>query len=211
MNKKILIADDHTIVSRGLLYLINMHFDAYNIDEVSSLKDLFKALEANDYDFLILDINLSDGSSVEHIPGIISKYPLLSILVHSMMAEEVYAKKLMQMGISGFLKKNSTEKETIEALDAFLSGEKYMSRSLKESFFNGKGSNDENIFNRLSITELKVLGLFLKGHRLKEIAAELNVAQQTIATYKARAFKKLGTENVFEIKRLSEIYNVNFD
>ncbi len=66
------------------------------------------------------------------------------------------------------------------------------------------------MFQHLSITELKVLGSILKGNKTKEIVSEMNVAQQTIATYKTRIFKKLGTDNIFDIQKLAELYNINF-
>ncbi|MEI9913220.1 MAG: response regulator transcription factor [Bacteroidota bacterium] len=209
--KKILIADDHSIVSRGLRYLITLNFTGSQIIEVSSLKELLLRLPSDNYTHLILDLNLDDGNSLDVLPEVTGKYPDLYILIYSMASEEVFGKKLMQFNISGFLSKKSAEDEVVRALQVFLQGGIFLSKKLKRSIdsANQDGSG-ENVFQHLSITELKVLGSILKGNKTKEIAGEMNVAQQTIATYKTRIFKKLGTDNIFEIQKLAELYNINF-
>lgn len=209
--KKILIADDHSIVSRGLQYLITFNFSDCQITEVLSLRELMKTLAAEEYTHLILDLNLEDGNSIEVLPEITQKYPHIYILIYSMVSEEVFGKKLMQYNISGFLSKKSAEDEIVRALQIFLQGGVFMSRSLKRSIErNIKQESNENIFQHLSITELKVLGLILKGYKTKEIAGELGVTQQTIATFKSRIFKKLTTDNIFDIQKLARLYNISF-
>lgn len=209
--RKILIADDHSIVSRGLQYLITLNFENCAITQVYSLKDLLQTLPTDDFTHLILDLNLDDGNSIDVLPQITQKYPDILILIYSMASEEVFGKKLMQFNISGFLSKKSDESEVVRALQVFLQGGIFISRKLKRSIDSlDEDYTTHNVFSELSITELKVLGLVLKGLKTKEIATELSVTQQTIATYKSRIFKKLDTENVFEIQKLAELYNINF-
>ena len=209
--RKILIADDHSIVSRGLQYLITLNFENCAITQVYSLKDLLQTLPTDDFTHLILDLNLDDGNSIDVLPQITQKYPDILILIYSMASEEVFGKKLMQFNISGFLSKKSDESEVVRALQVFLQGGIFISRKLKRSIDSlDEDYTTHNVFADLSITELKVLGLVLKGLKTKEIATELSVTQQTIATYKSRRFKKLNTENVFEIQKLAELYNINF-
>lgn len=120
--KKILIADDHSIVSRGLRYLITLNFSGCIITEVSSLKELLLRLPSDDFTHLILDLNLDDGNSIDVLPEVTGKYPDLYILIYSMASEEVFGKKLMQFNISGFLSKKSPEDEVVRALQVFLQG-----------------------------------------------------------------------------------------
>ena len=214
MNKgeKVLIVDDHAIVARGLKYLIDLNFSNCQVFVTGSIETMRKMLQESHYTHLILDINLTDGNSLEAIPELKKNYPNLNILVHSMVSEEIYGKKLMQMDISGFLSKNSSESEIITALRIFFEGETYISKNLRKVLFsNGNKEVRVSMFSELSAMELKVLGLMLKGGKTKEISVSLDVAQQTIATYKSRIFKKLGTENVFDIKRMAEIENLSFD
>jgi len=150
--KKIIIADDHSIVSRGLNYLISLNFDNKTITEVSSLSDLMKALQAEEFTHLILDLNFDDGNSIEKIPEITSKYPGLLILIYSMASEEVFGKKLMQYNISGFLSKKSNETEIVRALQVFLEGGIFLSKKLRASLENKNPDQaEQNVFQQLSI------------------------------------------------------------
>ena len=209
--KKILIADDHSIVSRGLHYLISLNFEDWNITQVPSLSELMNILPSGGFSHLILDLNLDDGNSIDKLPEITRLYPELAILIYSMASEEVFGKKLMQFNISGFLSKRSSESEIVRALTVFLQGGIFVSKKLKRVLdaAGDEGSN-QNLFLSLSLTELKVLGLLLQGNKTKEIANVLGVTQQTIATLKTRIFKKLGTENIFEIQKMAELYSINF-
>ncbi|MBS1669249.1 MAG: response regulator transcription factor [Bacteroidetes bacterium] len=213
MNKgeKVLIVDDHAIVARGLKYLIDLNFSNCQVFVTGEIETMRKMLRESHYTHLILDINLTDGNSLEVIPELKKVYPSLHILVHSMVSEEIYGKKLMQMDISGFLSKNSSESEIITALRIFFEGETYISKNLRKVLFSNNKETRVSMFSDLSAMELKVLGMMLKGGKTKEISVSLDVAQQTIATYKSRIFKKLGTENVFDIKRMAEIENLTFD
>ena len=168
-------------------------------------------LPTDSFTHLILDLNLDDGSSLDVLPEILEKYPDLDILIYSMASEEVFGKKLLPFNISGFLSKKSEEGEIIQALKVFFEGGIYISKKLRKLRNQlSEKQTENNFFQSLSLNELKVLGLLLKGNKTKEIANEFNVAQQTIATYKSRIFKKLGTENIFEIQKLAELYNINF-
>lgn len=191
-------------------YLIALNFPNSVVTEVSSLKQLIQTLQGEEFSHLILDLNLDDGNSLDVLPEITKKYPDLLILIYSMASEDVFGKKLMQYNISGFLSKKSAEEEIVRALKVFLQGGIFVSKRLRRSIDNQNEDTRENMFHQLSMTELKVLGLLLKGFKTKEIATELNVTQQTIATFKSRIFKKLGTENIFEIQKLAELYDVSF-
>ncbi|MES1214612.1 MAG: response regulator transcription factor [Bacteroidota bacterium] len=198
------------MVSRGLRYLIALNFGNPDVTEVSSLSQLMQTLQGNEYTHLILDLNLDDGNSLDVLPEITTKYPDLLILIYSMASEDVFGKKIMQYNISGFLSKKSAEDEIVRALQVFLQGGIFVSKKLRRSIDTKNEQSGESMFHQLSITELKVLGLLLKGFKTKEIATELNVTQQTIATFKSRIFKKMGTENIFEIQKLSELYGISF-
>ncbi|MBS1669577.1 MAG: response regulator transcription factor [Bacteroidetes bacterium] len=209
---KVLIVDDHAIVARGLKYLIDLNFTNYQVFVTGSIESMKRMLIESEFTHLILDINLTDGNSMESIPEIQKLYPNLHILVHSMVSEEIYGKKLMQLNISGFLSKNSSESESLIALRIFLDGETYISKNLRKALFSSTGKEVQtSMFSELSAMELKVFGMMLKGGKTKEIAVALDVAQQTIATYKSRIFKKMGTENIFDLKRMAEIENLSFD
>ncbi|MEI9913213.1 MAG: response regulator transcription factor [Bacteroidota bacterium] len=206
--KNILIVEDHRIVSRGLQYLITLNFQSCVVSEVVSLEKMQLVLPAGSFTHLILDLALGDCNAMEVLPDVIEQYPQLKVLVYSMAQEGVYGRKILQAGTSGFLSKSADEKEILRALKIFLVGGVYMSEALK-SLGSGESRNtDYKAFLKLSVNELRVLGLILKGNNTKAIAGQLNVRSQTIGTYKARIFTKLGTNNLFNIQKLADLYNI---
>ena len=95
-------ADDHAIVSKGLSYLFSLNFPECDITEASTIKEALKHLSTKSFTHLILDLNLSDGYSLDYIPRIIEENPLLYILVYSMASEDIFGRKLLGMNTSGF-------------------------------------------------------------------------------------------------------------
>ena len=209
-NIKLLIADDHPIILKGLKYIILQHFPDCPFEEVSSVYELNKTLANGSFTHLILDLNLNDGTALDVLPDITTQYPDLHILIYSMASEDIYARNLLNFRISGFMSKNSSEMEILNALHVFFEGGYYISRSLKTKMQGLSQKPDTNIFSTLSASELKVLSNMLKGYRSKEIASIMGVKPQTVTTYKSRIFEKLGTNNILDIQRLADLYNVSF-
>ncbi len=209
-NIKLLIADDHPIILKGLKYIILQHFPDCPFEEVSSVYELNRILAANNFTHLILDLNLNDGTALDILPDITNRYPDLHILIYSMASEDIYARNLLNFRISGFMSKNSSETEILNALHVFFEGGYYISRSLKTKMQGLNQNADTNIFSTLSPSELKVVINMLKGYRSKEIASLMGVKPQTVTTYKSRIFEKLGTNNILDIQRLADLYNVSF-
>jgi two-component system, NarL family, invasion response regulator UvrY len=208
---KILIIDDHAIVSRGLEFIIHNNFKNAVIINDNSIRGMFDILEKNKgITHLILDLNLIDGNSLDYMHKLTEQYPELPILIHSMASEEIYSKILLQFNISGYLSKSSNEEEITTALKVFLSGNLYFSKKVRKLLFaNNKDVPDgKKLTKQLSVMELRVLEHILKCESSKEIANHLNIAKQTVATYKNRIFAKLGTSNIFEIKKLTDLNNI---
>jgi two-component system invasion response regulator UvrY len=209
ISKKILLADDHAIVSKGLSYLFSLNFPECEITEARGLKEMLKLLSSDYFTHLILDLNLSDGCSLDYIPEIIKENPLLDILIYSMAPEDIFGRKILAMNTSGFLSKTASATEVVRAITIFLQGGVYKSSQLKQLLSHSESKIGDNIFLSLSASEFRVLALILKGKRTKEISNELKLADQTIGTFKSRIFKKLGTDNIFEINKLAELNGAN--
>lgn len=204
----LLIADDHPIILKGLRHLILQHFPSYAFDNTSSIFEMEQALANKKYTHLILDLHLTDGTTLDVLPRIKTTYPDLHILVYSMASEDIYARKLLSLNVSGFLSKSAQESEIVHALRIFFNGGYYISHTLRAMELASDGS--QNRFKTLSTSELKVLSMVLKGYKGKEIAAQLNVKPQTVTSYKSRIFSKLGTSNILDIQKIADLYNINF-
>lgn len=209
--QKILISDDHSIIRRGLKYILSTHFENYAIDELHSIAETLNYLKTNSPDFAIFDLQLSDGNMLEALPNIIALYPQLDILIYSMSSEDIYAKRILQLGAKGFLNKDADEQEVIRALQLFLSGQSYISYRLNNLLVNdlmkNKNKNNENIFADLSNREIEVAHHLLDGKSIKEISGQMNLHANTVITYKNRVFEKLSINNLVELASLANLYN----
>ena len=123
MPPKILIADDHSMIRKGLKLNIQLSLGYTDIEEVATCNDLMKELVKKKYSHLILDIILSDGSTLEVIPNIRRVYPDLNILVFSMQPAEIYGEALKQYGINYYLSKSAGDEEMLLVLQKFLLNE----------------------------------------------------------------------------------------
>jgi two-component system, NarL family, invasion response regulator UvrY len=209
--KKILICDDHSIIRRGLKFILSNHFPEYEIKEVHSIKDTLTSIKNNKPNFAILDLQLSDGNMIEALPNIIGLYPKLDILIFSMSAEEIYAKRILQMGTKGFLHKNADEEEVLRALTIFLSGQNYISQKLNDIMINdlrgNSGKINENPFANLSMREVEVTRHLLEGDNIKDISQRMDLHANTVVTYKHRLFDKLSIRTLVDLGNLARIYN----
>jgi two-component system, NarL family, invasion response regulator UvrY len=209
--KKILICDDHTIIIRGLKFILNTHFKAYQVDEVHSIKETMAYLKKSKPDFAILDLQLSDGNMIETLPNIFLVYPTLDVLIFSMTSEEIYAKRILQQGAKGFLNKDADEEEVLRALKIFLGGENYISQRLNNlivnNIRNNKSGLGENPFVSLSNREIEVVQHLLSGKPIKLISEQMNLHANSIVTYKGRLFSKLGIKNLVDLTNLAKVYD----
>jgi len=203
LETRILIADDHSMIRKGLKLYLQVDLGYGDIQEVANCNELMKELVRKKYTHLILDIILSDGSTLEVIPNICRVYPDLKILVFSMQPAEIYGEALKQYGIKYYISKTAGEEEIIKALNSFLKNENPPFRP------NGIPHAD-NPFTTLAPRELEILHYLLKGLGTKDIAETLNLKMNTVSTIKTRIFEKTSAANIKELIELATLYNVNY-
>lgn len=204
MSHKFLIADDHMIVRRGLQNLLHDQFGATEVLEASTCKELLDRLEKWEPDVLILDLQMTDGSALEHLESICERHPNMRVLVYSMRSEKIYAQRVLALGGFGFLSKESSEEEVVRAIRRVLQGKDYLSPTT-ESRIIDQGldpATRTDPFSLLSDREVEVMEDLLQGLGVKEISVRFKVQPTTIATYKARLFDKLGVTNLLELQSL---------
>ena len=202
MHPKILIADDHSMIRKGLKLNIQLTLGYADIEEVATCNDLMKELVKKKYTHLILDIILSDGNTLEVIPNIRRVYPDLSILVFSMQPAEIYGEALKQYGINYYMSKSVGDEEMIRVLQKFMQNEMPVKRN--------DIHHQDNPFKTLAPRELEILHYVLKGIGTKEIGETLNLKMNTVSTVKNRIFEKTNAGNIKELMELATLYNVNY-
>jgi len=200
MQPKILLADDHSMIRKGIKILCESNLGYKGVEEVANCNQLMKALARKDFTHLVLDINLSDGSSLEILPNIRSLYPSLKITILSMQPADVYDKAMRHLGISHYISKSSPEEETVLLLRKFLQNDSPARMSLEPK--------DKNPFQGFTRRELEVLHYMIQGVGTNDIAKSLNLKWNTISTVKNRIFEKTNTKNIIELKELANLFQV---
>lgn len=203
MQHSILIADDHSMIRKGLKLYMQLNLGYTDITEASSCNELMKELVRKKYTHLVVDIILSDGNTLEILPNIRRVYPDLQIMVFSMQPREVYGEALKQYGINNYLSKSEGEDEIIQALQHFMKNETPLRKKEAVQF-------NENPFKTLAPRELEVLHYLLKGIGTKEIAETLNLRMNTVSTIKTRIYEKTSAGNIKELMDLATLYNLNY-
>ena len=197
----ILIADDHEIIRRGVRMIIESLPQQYQFIEAATCAEVLKTLSTRPVHYSILDMFLADGNLFSAMNEINAYSEQIKMLVYSMNAEKIYAGRLMQKGIRGFVSKQAPMEELESAIRCLLKGEIYLSSAAKENLFrNGKAVSSDNPIHSLSDRELEVVEYVAVGMGAKEIANKMNLDITTVSTYRRRAFEKLNVQNMIELK-----------
>lgn len=197
---RVIIADDHPVVLKGLKEIIAEHFDDVKIDINSRGYDLLNKIMDNDYDIILLDISLPDINGLELLKEIKKRKRKIPVLVLSMYPEENYAARALKGGAQGYVTKASASDELLLAVRKILSGKKYISPALAEKMLLDFESDTENpLHENLSDRELQVLCMIGKGKAVKEIAGELHLSTNTIRTFRTRILEKIGLKGTNEL------------
>jgi DNA-binding NarL/FixJ family response regulator len=197
---RILIADDHAVVRRGLRDILAEEFDETAFGEAENGERVLDLLRNDHWDVLVLDITMPGQSGIDILKHIRHKHPALPVLILSIHPEDQYAIRVLKAGASGYLTKDSAPAELVQAVRKILGGGKYVSLSLAEHIAThfAEDSN-KRPHDTLSERESQVMRLIASGKTSKEIAKELGLSVKTISTYRSRILEKMGLRTNAEI------------
>ena len=197
---KVLIADDHGIIRKGIKQILSRTSDIEVSAEASTGQEALEKIWTIHFDLVILDISLPGRNGLEILKQIKSQKPKLPVLILSMYPEEQYAVRVLRAGASGYLTKESDKNELVEAIRRIAEGKKYITPSLAEKLASElEPSNDKALHERLSDREYHILCLIAKGKSSNEIAEELALSIKTVSTHRARVLEKMGMKSNAEL------------
>ncbi len=197
---KILIADDHPVVRKGLKEIIEVTPDMMVGDEASNGREALEKIRKSDFDVVLLDISMPGRSGLDILKELKSEKPELSVLILSMHPEEQYAVRVLKAGASGYLTKESAPKELIAAIRKASKGRKYVSSSLAEKLAFYLEIDDERpLHETLSDREYEVMRMIASGKTPTEIAGKLFLSVKTISTYRSRILEKMRMKSNAEL------------
>ena len=199
---RLFVADDHPIVREGLKNLVGQHSDLEVVGEAADGDEALRTAGRSGAEILLLDVSMPGPGVLEVISRLRASSPDLGILVLSVHAEEQYAVRVLRAGASGYLMKDRTPEELVDAIRKIHLGGRYVSASLAEKLVFDL-DRDEQIppHESLSNREYQVLIDLASGLSAKEIASRLALSPKTIATYRSRVLQKLDLRSTAELIR----------
>jgi two-component system invasion response regulator UvrY len=193
---RILIADDHTLVRKGLKQILLDSKEFERVDESRDGKETINRVSEKKYDLVLLDISLPGRSGIDVLKQIKALKPGLPVLILSMHPEEQYAVRSLRAGAAGYLTKESAPDELIDAIRKIAKGGKYITPSLAEQLAGEIGRNvRKSLHQTLSDREYQVMCMIASGKTVKQVASDLNLSVKTISTHRAHILKKMHMEN----------------
>lgn len=199
---RVMIADDHAIVRRGLKQILSETDDIVVTGEAETAIDAIRMTRKDVCDVILLDISLPDKSGIEALKQIKKYQPRLAVLMLSMHAEHEFAVRSLKAGAAGYLNKQSAPALLVTAIRQVAAGKKYVSAAVAEELANALDENSGQApHTTLSDREFQALRLIASGKTLAGISAELHLSPKTISVYRARLLEKLKLRNNSDLTR----------
>lgn len=197
---RVLIADDHSIVRKGLRQILQEEYPDACIDEVPDAESMIKFVMKDNYDIIISDISMPGRSGLEAIPQIREFNQDVPIIIISIHPEEHYAVRVLKAGAAGYVSKDQATDELINAIKTVLSGRKYITPNVAEKLVKAAKRDDSKALHEyLSDREFSILQLLATGKTISEISHSMNLGMSTVSTYRNRILSKMDMKTNAEL------------
>jgi two-component system, NarL family, response regulator NreC len=186
---RVVIADDHAVVRRGLRQLLEDEGDFEVVAEAGDIEGARRYVRGHHPDVLVLDLNMPEGSSLDAVPDIRAEAPDTRIVVLTMQNEPAYARQALTAGVLGYVLKDAADAELVEAVRRAAAGDSYLNPRLGARV---AAEPPPGPPGGLTEREVEVLRLIALGHTNAEIAEQLFLSIRTVETHRAHIQQKLG-------------------
>ena len=199
---RILIADDHPVVRKGIKETLTEAFSRITFGEAKTAEEAVECVRREGWDVVILDISMPGKSGLDILGDLHRLRPKLPILLLSMHPEGQYARRALKAGAAGYLTKDSVPDELKDAVRRVHAGGRYVSATLAENLaLDLRREADIPAHELLSDREFQVLRMLASGRTVKQIADEIALSVKTVSTYRARILVKTGMRTTAELIR----------
>lgn len=189
---RVLIADDHPILRRGLKDILSRELEGSICGEAGNAQQVLSEVQSQNWNLVILDVTMPGRSGLDILKDLKALRPDLPVLVLSMHPEDQLGRRVLKAGASGYMNKESAPEELIKAVRKVLAGGMYVSPALAERLAVDLHQDSEKpLHETLSNREFEVLRLIASGKTTSEIAEMLHLGAPTVSTYRARIFEKM--------------------
>jgi DNA-binding NarL/FixJ family response regulator len=199
---RVAIADDHPIVREGLRRIASLGAGISITGEAPTAAELFRLMSVTAVDVVLLDVSMPGSTLVETLTRLREEHPSTRVLVLSVHPEDQWAMRAFRAGAAGYLTKDHSPEQLVDAIRRVARGGKYVSASLAEKL---AGLVDHGTtrapHERLSDREFEVLRALGGGMTIKDVAQQLSLSPKTISTYRARLLEKMGLRSRADLVR----------
>jgi len=199
---RILIADDHAIVRRGMRQILLEQYPTGIIAEVDDAAMLINKVLEEKWDMIICDMNMPGRSGLDALHQVKQISPETPVLIMSMYPEEQYALRVLKAGAAGYLGKETIHDNLVVAIETVLQGRRFITPSIAEKLADSIGKTSQKPFHELlSDREFDVFKLLAIGKSITDIAVQLSLSSTTVSTYRSRIMEKMEMKSNAELTR----------
>lgn len=206
---RVMVADDHPLVRRGLINLLGQHPDIAVVGEAASTVDMVSAVQATEPDVLLLDVNMPGPGFVEVLAELREAIPRVRTLVVSGYGESIYARRALQAGAYGYISKERAEEELVTALRVVARNRRYVGPELADQFAaEAAGAVPRADHTALSPREFDVLISLAMGYTQSQIAADLGLSVKTVSTHRTNLLEKMRMSTNAELVQYARMHDL---
>lgn len=201
---KVLLAEDHTIVRKGIRSLLDDEADIQVVGEADNGREAIAKVEELQPDIVLMDHTMPILNGLEATRQIVKRFPRVRVLILTMHTNEEYIFEFLQAGASGYLVKQTAPTELVTAIHAVYQGDSFLSPSISKTVISGFVRQSEAIgkddgYDTLTDREHEILQLLTEGYSTKEVAEQLHISVKTVATHKVHIMEKLNIHSMTEL------------
>lgn len=201
---RILLADDHAVVRKGLRFLLERQPEMEVVGEAANGREAVRLAEDLKPTVVVMDIGMPELNGIEAAAQIVKRDPRVSVIMLSVHSDETYLLRALSAGAKGYLLKDSAEDDLIRAVEVVAQGKPFFSPAIAETlledymrYLQQRGLKDS--YDLLTDREKQVLQLLAEGKTNKEVATLLNLSVYTVETHRTHIMQKLNLHNTAEI------------
>lgn len=196
---RVFVADDHPIVREGLRRILNDRSDIRVVGEAATSDEIFERLDESEAHVLLLDISMPGPGFLETMRRL--RGGEVKILVVSMYPEEQFGIRALKAGAAGYLTKDQSSDELVNAIRRVHVGRRYLSEALADRLASDLADGDREPHEELSEREFQVMQMLGEGMTIGEISDRLSLSPKTVSTYRTRILRKLDLRTTADIVR----------
>lgn len=196
---KILIVDDHQLIREAWTAILQLSSNIKVVGTAESAQEAFDLCSMHRPEVVLMDINLKNSNGFDATEQICNTLPKTRVIGLSLHDDVALVKKFLSKGAKGYLSKNTSRDELLEAIDSVLNDKVYLAADIKEKFINQMIDADKSSEKELTNKEIEIVALIAQGFTSKEIAEKIFISVRTVETHRHNILKKLSIPNAAQL------------